>query len=305
MSGTRFNRRSGEDQDSSSSTSQRIRLRTGTLILFGLAIGFIGALYYAWVIDPVIYVSASPSRLNERYKSEYLLLISQSYAADGNWQLAQARLADLDSPDIQKRIGQELESYLRSGEPASRMRNMALLGKQLGVESVAIGIFIPELGETNTPNPTLPPTPARTRLPSRTPVATITSTPSPAATPIPRYRMLSQEKVCLADVPAPRIEVEVVDADSEPKAAVEVIVQWNEGVDHFFTGFQLEKGLGYGDFTMEPDTAYQVFLADGSPTIDDLRIESCLAREGGWPGGWRLIFQDTAAAEVSPGESDN
>jgi hypothetical protein len=270
-----------------------------------LVLGLIAALYYAWVLEPVVYVAASPARLNDRFKKEYLFLVSESYAADGNWSLAQERLAALDDPNIEMRVSQELESYLRRGESASRMRNLAVLAKQLGVDSVAIGIFVPQDAESNTPSPTLPATPERTRPPSRTPIATITSTPPPAPTAVPNYRMLSQEQICLDDVPAPRIEVEVVDAFLEPEAGVEVIIQWNEGVDHFFTGFQPEKGLGHGDFRMEPDVTYQVYLADGSPTIDDLRIETCLEREGGWPGGWRLTFQNSVVPADLPRESDN
>ena len=305
MSGSRFERQPGDEQDSSTSTRRRLRFDRGALILIGLTIGFIGALYYAWILEPVVYVSARPSRLNERFKSEYLLLVSESYAADGNWRLAQERLAALEEPDIQIRVSQELELYLRSGAPAAKMRRMAVLGKQLGVESAAINIFVPEQGATNTPNPPFPPTPARTRIPSRTAAATITTTPSPSTTPAPKYRVLSQEQVCFDNSTAPRIEVEVVDIDLEPAAGVEVIIQWNEGADHFFTGFQLERGLGYGDFDMEPDITYQVFLADGSPTIDDLRIEKCLPIDRGWLGGWRLTFQDTAAAEDNQGEADN
>jgi len=305
MSGPPSEHQSGDEQNSSASSKERTRFRIGTLILIGLTIGFIGALYYAWILEPVVYVAAGPSQLNDRYEREYLLLVSESFAAGGNWQLAQERLAALDDPNIQMRVSQELESYLRGGEPAARMRNMAVLAEQLGVESVAISIFVPGQGATTTPNSTLAPTPARSRLPSRTAAATITTSPSPSTTPMPKFRMLSQEQVCLENAPAPRIEVEVVDADLEPAAGVEVIVEWNGGVDHFFTGFQLERGLGYGDFAMEADIAYQVYLADGSPIINDLRIEKCLAGENVWPGGWRLTFQDTAAAEDRLGESDN
>jgi hypothetical protein len=116
--------------------------------------------------------------------------------------------------------------------------------------------------------------------------------------------LLSQEQVCSPEFPVPSIEVEVVDAFLEPEPGVEAIVQWNEGVDHFFTGFQPERGLGFGDFTMDPDVSYQVFLEEGSPTVDDLRIETCLETEGGWAGGWRLTFQNTEIPRDFPGQSD-
>ncbi len=305
MSGFRSRRRSEEEQGPSRPSTPRTRFSKSSLIFIGLVLGLAGALYYAWVLEPVVYVAASPARLNDRFKKEYLFLVSESYAADGDWSLAQERLDALDDPNIKLKVSQELESYLRRGESASRMRNLAGLARQLGVNSVAIDIFVPQDAELNTPLPTAPPTPARTRPPSRTPAATITSTPPPASTTVPKYRLISLEQICLEDVPAPRIEVEVIDAFLEPEAGVEVIVQWNEGVDHFFTGFQPEKGLGYGDFGMKPDVTYQVYLVEGSPTVDDLQIETCLEREGGWPGGWRLTFQNTVLPEDLTREPDN
>jgi hypothetical protein len=40
---------------------------------------------------------------------------------------------------------------------------------------------------------------------------------------------------------------------------------------------------------MEPDISYIVRLAEGSPEISGLRLESC---PGGLDGGWRLTFQN-------------
>jgi hypothetical protein len=103
---------------------------------------------------------------------------------------------------------------------------------------------------------------------------------------------LSQERVCEPNEPAPRIEVEVMDAVLDPLPGVEVIITWEGGSDRFFTGFRPDQGPGYGDFTMAPDISYAVTLAQGSPTISGLRIEPCSESAGGLPGGWRLSFQN-------------
>jgi hypothetical protein len=126
-----------------------------------------------------------------------------------------------------------------------------------------------------------------------TPAPTSTPTVPAQPTAVPIYRLLGQERVCDETAPAPRIEVVVVDAFLEQLPGVEVIVQWNEGEDHFFTGFKPELGMGYGDFQMSPEVSYSVFLVEGSPTVSGLRIEVCEAGEGGLPGGWRLSFQNT------------
>ena len=294
-----------QSSDESPISEREPRIARSSLIFLGLIVGIGLALYYAWVVEPVVYVKASPARFADRFKEEYIYLISQSYAADDNWGLAQDRLDALDDPNIRDTVEKQLESYLRSGESAHIMRNMALMAKKLGADSVAIGIFVPEAAESRTPTPTVPPTPVRTGPPTQTPIPTITSTSEPTPTPIPKYRLLSQEQVCDPDWPAPRVEVIVVDANLEPAPGVEVIVQWSEGTDHFFTGFQLDKGAEYGDFTMEPDFVYQVLLAEGSPIVDDLRIEECGLAQGGWPGGWRLTFQNTDVAQEDPNSSGN
>lgn len=278
------------------------RWATASLVLIGLIVGLGLALYYAWIVEPVVFVAASPARLNDEFKSEYILLVSQSYASDGNWERAERRLMALNDPDISGRVASQLEAFLRSGRPAPVMRNLAILAERLGVSNPAVAVFVPQVAATVTatasvesvsPTPTQSPEPSRTRPPTPTPLPPATATARPSPTPVPVYRLLSQEQVCQRRIPVPRIEVETVDGLLEPLPGVEVIISWPEGTDHFFTGFQPEKGRGYGDFGMSPDISYSVVLADGSPTVSGLQIETCSPRQGGLAGGWRLTFQNT------------
>jgi hypothetical protein len=83
---------------------------------------------------------------------------------------------------------------------------------------------------------------------------------------------------------------------------VEVWVQWDGGSDRFFTGFKPSLGEGAGDFTMSPDTSYTVVLAEGSPEIGGLRIETCA---NGQAGGWQLTFQNLILQpEIVPSPSE-
>lgn len=285
------------------------RVAAASYLLLGLILGLAGGLVYAWIISPVVYVDASPARLNEQYRDEYIFLVSQSYAATGDWEQAQARLQALEDPDLAQHVAQLFEQYLRQGAPAAHVRNLARLTQQVGGSNPALSLFgptpqPPPVTATVTPaqataTATLLPTPTLTRQPTRTPQPTLTPspTPRPSATPQPVYRLLSQERVCDAAAPAPRIEVLTMDADLEPLPGVEVLVSWDQGADRFFTGFQPERGPGYGDFTMSPEISYSVALADGSPTISGLRVEPCPESEGGLPGGWRLTFQNLTVDE--------
>jgi len=291
-------------QPPSETTGRNAQLSAAGLFLLGLIIGLAGALYYAWVVAPVVYTDASPSRFSEKYKEEYIYLVSESYAAEGDWERASERLAALGDEALAARVDAQLESYLRAQRPAADIEHLAQLAQKLGAEGAAVALFAPELAAatlTATPaaTDTPAPTPTHTAVPTRTPQPTATPSPTtaPTATPQPVYRLLSQDRVCEAGTAVTRIEVETLDALLNQLPGVEVIVRWDGGEDHFFTGFKPEQGAGYGDFTMSPGVSYSVMLVDGSPEISGLRIEPC---DNGRDGGWRLSFQNLRIVLETP-----
>lgn len=275
------------------------RVSAAGWILLGLVLGLAAGLWYAWMIDPVTFVEVSPARFNEQYQDDYILLVSQSYAVNGDWLRAEQRLAALDDPAISQTVANLLEQSVREQKPAGAIRNLAILARQLGAETQAVALFAPTPVQGSTATPTATPqasltpslTPTMPTTPTATPTASPTPTPTTVAspTPQPNYRLLSQERLCLADAPAPRIEVVTQDALLNPLPGVEVLVDWEGGTDRFFTGFKPSGGPGYGDFTMSPDVSYTVALAEGSEAVSGLRIEPC---DNGLDGGWRLTFQN-------------
>jgi hypothetical protein len=74
-------------------------------------------------------------------------------------------------------------------------------------------------------------------------------------------------------------------------------VEWDGGFDRFYTGFKPSLGEGAGDFTMSPDISYTIVLAEGSPEISGLRVETCA---NGLTGGWQLTFQNLILEGDSP-----
>lgn len=281
------------------------RISATGLVLLGLILGLAGSLYYAWVVDPIIFVNASPARLAPHEQEEYIIMVAQSYATDDNWSLAQQRLAALNDPNLPTTLGQLLERFVREGRPPDLLRDVAQVAQQVGSDSRAVALFaptpLPGAQPTATPTPPLVPvlptaTATETAVASPTadiPIATSTllaelPTPQPSPTTRPNYRLLTQERIC-GEQPAPRIEVLTWDAFLNPEPGVEVIVRWQGDEDRFFTGFQPDRGLDYGDFTMQPDISYAIQLAAGSPEITGLRLEPC---DDGQPGGWRLTFQN-------------
>jgi hypothetical protein len=274
------------------------RFSITSLLFVGLVVGLAGGLYYAWIVAPVVYVAAGPARFSQQYKVEYIYLVSQSYAIEGNWDRAQQRLAALDDPEIAQTVAGLLETYLRQQKPADQIQNLAQLAQQLGAQGAAVALFAPTpLSGAATSTPTTPPvlsptaTATATSPPTQAPLPTLTATatPRPSATPRLVYRLLSQQRVCSRASAAPLIEVITQDALLEPLPGVEVLVTWDRGSDHFFTGFKPELGPGYGDFTMSPDVSYTVRIAEGSPEVSGLRTEPC---SNGVEGGWELVFQN-------------
>jgi hypothetical protein len=275
------------------------RLSVTSLLLLGVILGLAGGLYYAWIYAPVVFVDAGPARLSEKYKAEYIFLVSQSFASEGNRARTERRLAELDDPDIAQTLTNLLETYLREQRPADEVRNLAILAREFGADSAAVALFAPTPLSggiaTETPTatpissatPTATPTPLPTLTPAPTLLPTSTSRPSPTSRLV--FRLLAQQRVCSPQEDTPLIEVVTQDALLEPLPGVEVLVTWDGGSDHFFTGFKPERGPGYGDFAMSPDTSYTVVLAEGSPEVSGLRIAPC---ENGLNGGWSLTFQN-------------
>ena len=280
---------------------ERPSLPAISLIFLGLILGLGGALYYAWIIDPIVLVDASPARFSPEYKAEYILLVSQSLAADGDVERAQQRLDALGEANVAQTVSDLLEQFVRERRPSAHVTAIANLAQKLGVETQAVALFAPTPSGGVLPSPTptatpesIEPTATSPRInpspsPTLIPTAVPTDTPEPTATPQPNYRLLNQQQVC-EEEPAPRLEVITFDALLVPLAGVEVLVNWDGGSDRFVTGFKPEQGEGYGDFTMTADTTYTVHLADGSPEIGDLQVEVCEAT--GQLGGWRLTFQN-------------
>jgi hypothetical protein len=49
-----------------------------------IAIGVAGGLFYGWVLDPVKYVDTLPDSLRIDYKSDYVLMVAETYQAENS-----------------------------------------------------------------------------------------------------------------------------------------------------------------------------------------------------------------------------
>lgn len=141
---------------------------------------------------------------------------------------------------------------------------------------------------TGTPGPSTPDLPTRTPSPTNTPVPS--NTPTFAPTALSPFILDQRTLICNPDIVGPLLMVTTQDGD-QGIPGIEIILNWANGEEHFFTGLKPELGLGYADFAMTPDVTYTLRLADGSQLITDLLAEQCTADNGKtiW-GSWELIF---------------
>jgi hypothetical protein len=75
-------------------------------LLIGAALG----LLYGWVINPVKYVDTTPNTLKIDYKSDYVLMVAESYHANNDLPLAARRLALLGNEPPSEIVHQAIVS---------------------------------------------------------------------------------------------------------------------------------------------------------------------------------------------------
>ncbi len=264
-------------------------------LLTGAVLGVAMGLFYSWVISPVKYVDAPPYALRADYKEEYRALVAAAFMYSNDLLRAQDRLKELKDDNPAQSIAMQAQRALANGRPDAEVRALSLLATALAQNSIpsAPTQATPIQSTSNPAAAQQENSPSIAVLPTAVP-----STPSPPLStaishPISGTPFILQDSklVCNIDQPDPLIQVEVLDADSQPIPGVELVVTWEEGEDHFFTGLQPELGVGYGDFLMTPNVVYNVQLVDGSQDANDLTASECVAEDGSryW-GSWMLTF---------------
>jgi hypothetical protein len=283
---------------------------------------------YAWLISPIQYVDTEPVSLQEEFKEQYRALIAAAYVANGDLARAQARLVLLEDPAIGDTLAAQAQRALATGASAEEVRALAQLALVANAPPASIPTAapltqfptltalptstpppLPTEIPTETLTPTQPPQPANTEEPPTNTTSTLgtetgtpsTSTPAPTDTPPPTilpsptslspFILDQRTLLCEPDLVGPLLIIQTLDNNDVGIPGIEIILNWPNGEEHFFTGLKPELGLGYADFAMTPDITYTLRLADGSQLITDLAAAQCQADDGQtiW-GSWELVF---------------
>lgn len=99
-------------------------------LITGLVLGFLLGLLYAWWVNPVVYSNTEPATLRSDYKDNYRLTIAQAYAATGDLERAQSRLALLREEGTIIELGSQAQQALAAGF-SEDARALALLASAL------------------------------------------------------------------------------------------------------------------------------------------------------------------------------
>ena len=275
--------------------------------LVALAIGFGLGLTYAWVVSPVQYVEAVPRILRDDFKDHFRSAIAAAYASNVDLERARARLAQLGDQDPSQALTAQAQRMLAAGADPEAVQQVALLASALQGQVVAIQPT--ELSAIPTESSEIPGQPTSTSIPpldtpeptiasepTSTPVPLLTATPRPTRTPTATlgapYQPVGQDTVCEPELAEGQLQIIVIDAIRRPVPGAEIIVTWNSGEEHIFTGLKPELSNGYADYLMAPNVAYSVRMADGGTPASELSVPLCTNTEGeSYQGGIRLTFQ--------------
>ncbi len=276
-----------------------MRERGGCLfIVTGLILGLAAGLLVSLLISPVEFMDITPSMLGTKQKDIYRGLIAASYQSRGDIGRAKARLELLKDADPVQTLTAQAQQTIAQGGLAQEARGLALLAAAMNEKPIEL---------TVAPSSAVTPvsiTPTLTEFPTLPPLAETTttsevSTPEevvfPTLEPLPQlpgdpYVLKDRKGPCDLEI-MNLLQVYVIDKSGKPVPGVEVIVTWQDGEDHFYTGLKPSIDPGYADYEMQPDQVYNLRLANGGETATKLTPPNCKLDSGmEYKGGIKLIF---------------
>lgn len=111
-------------------------------LLLSLGVGVALGLAVGW-LAPVQRVTTDFDRLHPDFKADYAVMVGHAYLLDGDWPVAEARLAALGESPIETYVGQLTESYIAQGRNLNDIRGLVALSVALGYTSPTIEPYLP------------------------------------------------------------------------------------------------------------------------------------------------------------------
>ena len=108
-----------------------------------LIVSFGIGLLYGWVIDPVEYVDTFPEALREDYKTDYVLMVAETYQVDRDINLAAKNLAFLGGVPVENLVESALNFAVQSGYSSADLGLLRVLSDGLQAETATEGDAMP------------------------------------------------------------------------------------------------------------------------------------------------------------------
>ena len=274
-----------------------------------LAIGISLGILYAWIISPVRYINTTPTTLRADFKDQYRMLIAASYASTHDLARAKSRLELLGDTDPIQALSAQAQRMLASGQPFGTTQQVAMLAEDLqsGVAHIPPTAKAESIGSNEPPTSTPSISLSGTETPQATPIESPTIeaastiiptkiTPRPTHTPTPTagapFVLLSNDKVCKPNLTDGLMQISVIDSRGHQMPGVEIIITWDGGEEHFFTGFKPDIDNGYADYIMQPNVTYTIRIAESGMPVPNLAAPTCTDSSGQtYTGGLHLTFR--------------
>jgi len=263
-------------------------------LLTGLIIGIILGVLYTRYIQPVEYIDTSPAMLRPDFKDQYRAMIAAAYSSNGDLLRARARLELLKDPDIFRSLSEQAQRDLAQNSSSTEARSLGLLAIALGQAPPGPSLVVTRVAETATSISTLvTPVDFNTPASDLSIDSTVTASISQEtiSSPDGPFTLLKREEICDQNLPAPLIQVQVLDRFNNPVSGVLLIITWLNGEERFYTGLKPERGLGYADFSLDPNQIYSFRVGEGGEPEADITALECESAAGDrfW-GAWLLTF---------------
>jgi len=109
-------------------------LYTSLWAIAGLACGVAVGLLIGWQIAPVEYINTNITDLHAEYKADFILMVSETYALNGDLDTAKARIALLELADPPEAVAELAEQLIAQQAPLAHIQALARLADALGVQ---------------------------------------------------------------------------------------------------------------------------------------------------------------------------
>lgn len=276
-------------------------------LAFGIVIGILAGLGYAWLIAPIAEFDTEPYQLRPSDKNHYVVAVILEYQQSGDLgtavnKLVQLRLGE-DPIQSVADVACNLAStgYVDSTSGLNALRAMKTF-YQLQGRSGCADLLVPDIETVDsqvvevvvpTSTATIPPPPSKTPTPD---IGAVTPTPAIRVAPTVIAQRDFEGRVantfCDPEIPA-LIEVFVVAFNGDGIAGETVRVRWEGSEDTFVTGLKLERGESYADFQMEEGIGYTIDMPSlADPVNTTLIAEPCFTESGAETlKSYRVVFR--------------